>query len=91
MENINAIDKAREMARQCLACIYANTAQPEQKGLAYKCVKDFPEAECPFWETYRVELRTFDGPRPSCVGGMVPAQTLRVETVPARVYGTAQA
>jgi len=63
MDTINAIDKAREMARLCLACNYAQTARQEHgatRGLAYECVKNFAEAECPFWETYRAELRTLD-------------------------------
>ncbi len=56
MENINPIDNTREMARLCLRCIYGNTARPEQAGLAYKCIKNFPKAECPFWKMYQTEL-----------------------------------
>ncbi len=56
MENINLIDKTREMARLCLECIYGNTARPEQTGLAYKCIKNFPKAECPFWKMHQAEL-----------------------------------
>ena len=56
MENINTFDQAREMARLCLECTYADTARQAQKGLAYACVKNFAEAECPFWDTYQDEL-----------------------------------
>ena len=60
MENKYLIDKAREMARLCLECMYGNTARPEQKGLPYTCAKHIAKAVCPFWETYQVELRALD-------------------------------
>jgi hypothetical protein len=74
MDTINIIDKAREMARQCLECIYADTARQEHKGLDYKCVKHFAQAVCPFWEIYQAELRACDVRRLTYMGGMVPAQ-----------------
>ncbi len=66
MENVNPIDKAREMARLCLKCIYANTARPEQMGLVYKCVKNFPEAECPFWKFYQATLYAREASATTC-------------------------
>jgi hypothetical protein len=74
MENINIINRVREMARLCLECPYANTARQEQKGVAYKCAKNVPQAQCPFWDLYQAELRACDASRLSYVGGMVPAQ-----------------
>ena len=56
MGNIKIIDRNRDMARLCLECIYGNTDRPEQKGLAYDCVKNSSEAECPFWKIYQEEL-----------------------------------
>jgi hypothetical protein len=60
MGNINIIDKHREMARLCLECIYGNTARQEQRGLAYRCVKNIAQAACPFWDIYQAELRACD-------------------------------
>jgi hypothetical protein len=60
MESINTFDQARELARLCLECTYAYTARQKQKGLAYECVKNFAEAECPFWADFQGELRAFD-------------------------------
>jgi hypothetical protein len=60
MECINIFDQARELARLCLECTYAYTARQQQKGLAYECVKNFAQAECPFWEDFQGELRALD-------------------------------
>jgi hypothetical protein len=57
MENINIFEQARELARLCLECTYADSACQEQKSQAYECVKDFAEADCPFWDDYQAELR----------------------------------
>jgi hypothetical protein len=60
METLSIWAREREKARLCLECPYGNTAQPEHKGLAYKCVKHLAEAACPFWNTYQAELHTLD-------------------------------
>lgn len=69
MENTNLIDKAREMARLCLDCIYGNITRPEHgaaRGSAYECVKNFPVADCPFWGIYQVELQARAGQATAC-------------------------
>ncbi len=66
MGNINIVDRNRDMARLCLECIYGNAVRPEQKGLAYKCVKNFPEAECPFWKIYQAALYASEASATAC-------------------------
>ncbi len=66
MENLNFIDKAREMARLCLECIYGNAARPEHDGLVYKCIKNCPEAECPFWKIYQATLDACEASATAC-------------------------
>ena len=95
MENINSFDRERELARLCLKCIYGNAAQPEHgaaRGLAYTCVKNFPKAECPFWEIYQMELRTHE---PSATAASesrdreFSAPVPGVKIISCGIYGTA--
>jgi hypothetical protein len=52
MENVEATEEEREMARMCLQCPCCKTARLEQKGLVYTCIKNFAEGLCPFCQAY---------------------------------------